>query len=116
MTTFDFTKALYSEPRREGEVDLVALVRGHLQEVYTQEVIAEFYDSHPLISSCANANSTVQKVNLSRYWTQQLMGVPNSQNARLHLVPGAEPVVWYKHFSEGVLPFCMSAGVFKKVH
>lgn len=116
MSTFDFTRTLYATPRQEGETDLVALVRGHLLEVYTQDVVTECYDSHPLIASCANSNATVQKINLSRYWTQQLMGVPNSQNARLHLVPGAEPIVWYKHFSEGVLPFCMSVGAFKKVH
>lgn len=111
-----FASMVFSTPRQPNEPDLVALVRGHLLEHYTEDVVQMCFDSHPLISSCKDSNSTVQKTNLSRFWTQQMMGLSDSQSARLHLVPGADATIWYKHFSEGVLPYCISVNAFKKVH
>lgn len=115
MTT-SYAETLFHTPRTEGEVDLIALVRGHLKEHFTEETIVEIFDSHPLIASCAASNSTVQKTNLCRFWTQQLMGIPNSQSARLSLIPAGNINLWYKLFSEQVLPFCVVNGAFRKVH
>ena len=111
-----FATIVFNTPSKPDEPDLVALVRGHLLDTYNEEAVFTFYDQHPLIFGCKDSNSTVQKTNLSRFWTQQMMGLTDSQSARLHLVPGAEPAIWYKHFVDGVLPYCMRVGAFKKVH
>lgn len=107
---------IFNTPRQPDEVDLIALVRGNLVEHFTEEVIVAHYDSHPLIASSKDANSTVQKTNLTRFWNQQLLGLPNNQSARLSLIPGGDVGLWYKLFSEAVLPFCVLNNGFRKVH
>ena len=107
---------IFSTPRQPGEVDLIALVRGNLAENFTEEVIAAHYDSHPLIAASKDSNSTVQKTNLTRFWNQQLQGNPNNQSARLSLIPGGDVGLWYKLFTEVVLPFCVLNNGFRKVH
>lgn len=113
---FNFANAVYESKRQPGEPNLVELVRGLLLESCTAEEVAEKFDNHPLVSSCTYSNSSVQKVNLFRYWTMQLMGVPNSQTARLNLSPGPDNAIWFKQFHEVVLPFCLSNNGFRKIH
>lgn len=112
----NLASVIFATPRQPGEVDLISLVRGLLAENFTEQEIVDIYDNHPLIVSSKDSNSTVQKTNLSRFWSQQLMGIPDSQSARLHLIPCGEVALWYKHFSEGVLPFCLRTNIFRKVH
>lgn len=107
---------IFNTPRQAGEIDLIALVRGNLAERFTEETIVAHFDSHPLIAHSVSANSTVQKTNLTRYWNQQLLGIPNNQSARLSLIPSGDVQLWYKLFCDVVLPFCCSADGFRKVH
>lgn len=95
----------YSQPKPEGDIDLVAHVRQLLQEAGLGFNIENTYDSHHHVDEAKGKLAEVQRFLLNRYFTLQLSTRPNSLDVRCTLLPNGEISDWIRYFRESVLPF-----------
>jgi hypothetical protein len=88
------------------DIDLISVVRDILYKSGLQVLTTANYDSHPLIISSIGKISSVQRFNLNRYWSLQLMSVDKySEEERYCLIPNGSNDDWLSLFSHKVIPF-----------
>ena len=99
----------YFAEKAEGDIDLVAEVRNILTSAGLGNHASQFYDNHPLIINSQGKISNVQRFNLNRYWSIQMMSVNTySEEERYCLIPNGSNEDWLKLFQSKILPFLMA--------
>lgn len=98
----------YNTEKPADDIDLIFCVRDLLiQSGISLDAIAIF-DNHPLIINSVGKISSVQRFNLNRFWTLQLMAVDKySEEERYCLIPNGTNDDWLNLFSVKVLPFIL---------
>ena len=108
-------KKYYTE-KPEGDINLVAEVRTLLHKAGLQNSTAQHYDQHPLIHGSLDKISTVQRFNLNRYWSLQLMATDKySEEERYCLIPNGTNEDWLKLFEVKVMPFILANNLPKAI-
>jgi hypothetical protein len=90
----------------EGEIDLIATVREILVASIGTNRVVEAYDTNRFIVMSQGRNSDVQRSNLNRYWSYQLLSAPaQSQEERYCLIPNGTISDWLGLFQSKIMPF-----------
>lgn len=98
----------YYTEKPADDIDLVEQVRAMLNSVGLQSLVVMNYDRHPLIISSIGKISSVQRFNLNRYWSLQLMAVDKySEEERYCLIPNGSNEDWLNLFNIKILPFIL---------
>lgn len=99
----------YSQPKPEGDIDLVALVRERLVTAGLAKLAETGYDTNRFVIEAAGKPSSVQRYLLNRYWHLQLMSSqkPCSEE-RYCLIPNGTVNDWLNLFTTKVLPFVIA--------
>lgn len=105
MTTNLDTNPYYT-PKPEGDIDLIEVIRGLLIESGLAANMMDSFDNHPLVVNSQNKISNVQRFNMNRYWSIQLMSVNTcSEQERFCLIPNGDINEWITLFKDKILPF-----------
>jgi len=95
----------YFKPREENEIDLVAEVRQILLTNGLGQSI-DAYDNNRFITEAADKCSSVQRFQLNRYFSMQLiMATADSTEERFCLIPNGDVSDWLSLFKAKILPF-----------
>lgn len=109
MQAFAQTENPYFAQRPDGDINLVTEVRNLL---LNNGIPTAAYDQHQLIQASMNKASSVQRFNLNRYWSLQLMATEKySEEERYCLIPNGSNEEWLKLFEAKVLPFALANGL-----
>ncbi len=102
-------KAKYSEPREEGDIDLVEEVRNILLSV-GKEIDIDLYDNHHYVIEAKNKRPEVQRFILNKYWTLQILNIDDvdSIDVRFCLVNKGTIDKWLELFKTKVLTFIIA--------
>ena len=101
-------KAYFVKPS-EGDINLIFAVREMLVSAGLGNHVTQFYDTHPLIVNSFDKVSNIQRFNLNRYWSIQLMSVNTySEEERYCLIPNGSNEDWLKLFQAKILPFLLA--------
>ncbi len=99
----------YFVKKEEGDINLVTEVRNILMAAGLGQHVTQFYDPHPLIINSLDKVSNIQRFNLNRYWSIQLMSVNTySEEERYCLIPNGSNEDWLKLFQVKILPFLLA--------
>jgi hypothetical protein len=99
----------YFVKKEEGDINLVTEVRNLLISAGLGVHVTQFYDQHPLIINSVDKVSNIQRFNLNRYWSIQLMSVNTySEEERYCLIPNGSNEDWLKLFQIKILPFLIA--------
>ena len=100
------TVDIYSQPRAEGEVDLVKVIRDKLQENgVTTERLEKAYDHSRFIEDAIPRQSHAQQFHLNRYFNDQLMMADaDTRLERYQLIYEVTPFEWLKIMEKSVIP------------
>jgi hypothetical protein len=99
----------YFKPREQGEVNLVAEVRQILLDHGFGQKI-EIYDTNRMVADAADKCSAVQRFQLNRYFSMQLiMAARDSTEERFCLIPNGEVADWLALFKSKIVPFMIEA-------
>lgn len=100
----------FNAPREEGDIDLVKMIRDALvNHGVSEEQIVAGFDNDPLIIEALPKQSTIQRWQLNRYWTRQLVSLHhvNTIDPRSYLVQDGHEEAWLRTFNQYVLPFAL---------
>lgn len=96
----------YYAEKPKDDCDLISIVRTMLINSGVATEAINYYDNHPLIMSSLNKISHVQRFNLNRFWSVQLMASTNhSEEERYCLIPNGSNQEWLNLFESKILPF-----------
>ena len=100
------TVDIYSQPRAEGEIDLVKVIRDKLQENgVTSERLEQAYDHSRFIEDAVPRQSHAQQFHLNRYFNDQLMMADaDTRLERYQLIYEVTPSEWLKIMEKSVIP------------
>lgn len=102
----------YTQPKPEGDIDLVEAVRQLLLSAGLHANVQASYNSNHFILEAMGKPSTVQRFLLNRYWNQQLLSaIHPSIEERYCLIPNGEVKDWLTLFQAKILPFLMANGL-----
>lgn len=108
-TAMEVGRAMYFQPKPEGDIDLVKEVREVLVASGLMPLVLANYDNNKYIVEAANKPSSVQRFLLNRFWNYQLVSCEaNSIDERYCLIPNGTADAWLKLFTEKVLPFAIT--------
>lgn len=99
----------YRQPRKPGDIDLVAEVRHLLVNAGVPAECINAYEQNNHIVEAIEKNPEVQRFFMNRYWNLQLLSCPKySIEERYCLIPNGEVSDWLRLFSTKVLPFVIA--------
>lgn len=98
---------VYISKQNSGGVDLINEVRDILIGEGLGRQVETYFDTNELILQSVGKDSVVQRFNLNRYWTLQILASndPRTSDVRYHLIHSGNPSDWLDLFKEGVVPF-----------
>ena len=106
MNNYEIGQKLFERKVDANDIDLVAMVRGALEEKGLIPEVAQYFNPHHYIVCAEGKNSEVQRYYLNMYWTLQLIASKKECTAeRMCLVNKGEPVDWIVLFKTKILPF-----------
>lgn len=106
----------YYVEKPKDDYDLITLVRTMLINSGLSVNAINYYDTHPLIIGSIGKISTVQRFNLNRFWSLQLMSTnSHSEEERYCLIPNGSIQDWLKLFESKVLPFIIQNSLPKAI-
>lgn len=106
----------YFTQKPDNDVNLVASVREILVRSGAPAISVACYDQHPLIAGSMDRISTVQRFNLNRYWSLQLMATDQySEEERYCLIPNGSNEDWLKLFESKIVPFILANNLPKPI-
>lgn len=95
----------YNQPRIEGEIDLVEIVRERMVEKGLGSLLPAAFDSNRFIIEAQGKTSSAQQYNLNRWLTLQLMAsTHDTALQRYALIYEINAVEWLKVFDNVILP------------
>ena len=106
LDTLKKTVDIYSQPRVDGEIDLVKVIRDKLQENgVTAERLEQAYDHSRFIEDALPRQSHAQQFHLNRYFNDQLMMADaDTRLERYQLIYEVTPSEWLKIMEKSVIP------------
>ena len=101
---------IFTTPRVEGEVNLVAACRQLLVDAGLLLKVQANYDTNRYIVDAEPLGLKAQRFLLNKYWSVQLMSLPNDTQAeRFCLLPEGTADDWLTSFKDRVLPTIINA-------
>ena len=95
----------YQSDRKEGEMDLVSIVREKMVEVGLADKLPECYDNNRFIQEAKNRPAHAQQYNLNRFFCTQFMAAEEAASLeRYALIYEIQPDQWLKIFDKTILP------------
>ena len=108
MNAFQTVYDGYFQPLKEGDINLVEVVRTLLMECGLGQQVPMAYDQNTYIQQAQGKNVEAQRYLLNRYWNLQLLSCPDiSIEERYCLIPNGSIEDWVRLFKAKVLPFCI---------
>lgn len=107
LGSFEQGRNLYLSEKQNSDIDLINEVRNILIGEGLGRQVEAYFDTNELILQSLGKDSVVQRFNLNRYWTLQILASndPRSSDVRYHLIHSGNPSDWLDLFKEGVVPF-----------
>lgn len=110
----------FHEPRHPDDVDLVQLTRDALVNFEMEAEQISVYDADPLILQAKSQRPPIQRHQLNRFWTQQLMQYEaefkvSTMNIRYYLLHDGPIESWLRLFTTTVLPFVIRNKLMKPI-
>lgn len=97
--------SLFSQPRAEGEVDLIEMVRDRLIKHGLVLQVQQHFDTDADIQQAANLGTAAQRHLLNRFWNFQFLSIgASTAEARFYLTDSGKPEAWIHVFDRFVLP------------
>jgi hypothetical protein len=105
----------YFKPREKGEIDLVAEVRQILISNGLGQSL-DAYDTNRFVTEASDKCSSVQRFQLNRYFSMQLIMAPvDSTEERFCLIPNGDVSDWLTLFKSKVVPFMIQHNLPKPI-
>lgn len=96
---------IFTQPRTEGELDLVSACRAAMVGAGLINSVTEAFDTHQYIKDAALLGEVAQRFLLNKFWHVQLLSLDcDTQKERFCLLDQGEAKEWMRCFVEGVLP------------
>lgn len=97
--------SFYNSERKEGEMNLVSLVRDRMIQIGLGERLPAAFDQNRFIVEALNKPAHAQQYLLNRYLTLQFMACPyDTTTQRYALIYEIKPDEWLNVFDNVILP------------
>ena len=97
--------AMFTDPRPEGQIDMVAAVREALIGAGLAQCVQECFDNDKTIIDASPVCENAQRFLLNKFWMHQLLALEvDTQRERFVLLDTGDAKHWIHLFKEVILP------------
>lgn len=96
---------IFSTPRQEGEMDLIAICRELLIGAGLAQEVTSSFDTNQYIKDAAPLGAEAQRFLLNKFWHLQLISLNcDTQKERFCLLDQGDFSEWVRCFKEAIMP------------